>query len=139
VPHPVLLVIGGALLATLPGLPRVDLDPAVLFLVFVPPLLYRASLTTSLREFRAAFWPIVRLGVLLVLVTIIAVAYHRAGVRLSKTASVETIRSAIERVVREPEFRGAAQQLGQHIREEADAEAAITELEHLAQQRHLMQ
>ncbi len=75
VPHPVLLVIGGALLATLPGLPQVDPDPEMLFLIFVPPLLYRASVTTSLREFRAAFWPIVRLGVLLVLVTIIVVAY----------------------------------------------------------------
>jgi len=75
VPHPVLLVIGGALLAALPGLPSVDLDPEILFLVFVPPLLYRASFTTSLREFQAAFWPIVRLGVLLVLVTIVAVAY----------------------------------------------------------------
>jgi NhaP-type Na+/H+ or K+/H+ antiporter len=75
VPHPVLLVIGGALLATLPGLPRVEIDPEVLFLVFVPPLLYRASFTTSLREFRAAFWPIMRLGVFLVLVTIAAVAY----------------------------------------------------------------
>ena len=31
--------------------------------------------STSLREFRAVFWPIVRLGVFLVLVTIVAVAY----------------------------------------------------------------
>jgi Na+/H+ antiporter len=74
VPHPVLLVLGGALLATLPGLPRVELDPEILFLIFVPPLLYGTSLTTSLREFRAAFWPIARLGILLVLVTIAAVA-----------------------------------------------------------------
>jgi MGT family glycosyltransferase len=59
------------------------------------------------------------------------VAYHHAGLHLPMTASVETIRSAIERVVRESEFRGAAQQLGQHIREEANAEAAIAELEQL--------
>src|SRR5262245_18679927 len=74
VPHPVLLVLGGALLAMLPGLPRVDFDPEILFLLFVPPLLYCTSLTTSLREFRAVFWPIARLGILLVLVTIVAVA-----------------------------------------------------------------
>jgi monovalent cation/hydrogen antiporter len=70
----VLLVCGGALLALLPGLPQVDLAPEALFLIFVPPLLYRTSLTTSLREFRAVLWPIVRLGVVLVLVTIAAVA-----------------------------------------------------------------
>jgi hypothetical protein len=38
--------------------------------------------------------------------------------------------------VREPQFRAAAQQLGQHIREEAEADAAIAELEQLAQRPH---
>ena len=73
-PHPVLLVFGGAALALAPGLPRVRLDPEVVFLVFVPPLLYWTAFTTSLREFKLEFWSIVRLGVLLVLVTIGAVA-----------------------------------------------------------------
>jgi CPA1 family monovalent cation:H+ antiporter len=73
-PHPVLLVIGGAVLALLPGLPPVALDPEVAFLIFVPPLLYSAAINTSLRDFRAGFWPIIRLAVLLVLVTIAAVA-----------------------------------------------------------------
>lgn len=74
VPHPVLLVIAGAVLALIPRLPRVSIDPEVLFLVFVPPLLYIAAFRTSLRELTAARWPILRLGVLLVLVTIAAVA-----------------------------------------------------------------
>src|SRR5919201_7168115 len=73
-PHPVLLVLGGAALALTPGLPRVSIDPEVVFLGFVPPLLYWTALTTSLREFKREFWPIVRLGVFLVLVTIVGVA-----------------------------------------------------------------
>src|SRR4029450_10153492 len=74
VPHPVLLVLAGLALAFVPGLPRVELDPDALFLVFVPPLLYWAALTSSVRDFRAQFWPILRFGTLLVLLTIVAVA-----------------------------------------------------------------
>ena len=74
VPHPVLLVLGGLVLALVPGLPRVELDPDVMFLVFVPPLLYWGSITASLRDFRRDFWPIINLGVVLVLISIAAVA-----------------------------------------------------------------
>jgi len=74
VPHPTLLVLGGALVALAPGLPRPALDPDVIFLLFVPPLLYRASSTAPLREFRRQFWPIFQLSVPLVLGTMVAVA-----------------------------------------------------------------
>ncbi len=74
VPHPVLLVLAGLALVFVPGLPRVELDPDALFLLFVPPLLYWAALTTSLRDFRLHFWPIARFGTLVVLLTIVAVA-----------------------------------------------------------------
>ena len=74
VPHPVLLVLAGLALVFVPGLPQVELDPDTLFLVFVPPLLYWAALTSSLRDFRAQFWPIARYGTLVVLLTIAAVA-----------------------------------------------------------------
>ncbi|HET9984454.1 MAG TPA: Na+/H+ antiporter [Longimicrobiales bacterium] len=74
-PHPILLVLGGAILALVPGLPRIAINPEVVFLLFVPPLLYwTTAFTTSLREFRREIWPIARLGVGLVLVTIVAVA-----------------------------------------------------------------
>jgi monovalent cation/hydrogen antiporter len=74
VPHPVLLVLAGLALVFLPGLPRVEFEPDTLFIVFVPPLLYWAALTSSLRDFRVQFWPIVRYGTLVVLLTIAAVA-----------------------------------------------------------------
>src|SRR4051812_3952459 len=69
VPHPSLLVLGGAALALVPSLPRPGLDPGVIFLLFVPPLLYRASVRAPLREFRRQCWPIFQLSVPLVLVT----------------------------------------------------------------------
>lgn len=74
VPHPVLLVTGGLLLAFAPGLPPVRLDPDVVFLVFVPPLLYWAALNSSYRDFRRNLRSISLLAVGLVLATVCAVA-----------------------------------------------------------------
>ena len=75
VPHPVLLVLGGLVLATIPGLPRIGFEPETLFLLFVPPLLYITAFTTSLRDFRAQLGAIARYGTVLVLLTIVAVAW----------------------------------------------------------------
>jgi monovalent cation/hydrogen antiporter len=74
IPQPALLVLGGAALALVPGLPRPALDPEVIFLVFVPPLLYFASTRAPLRELAQQFWPIFHLSVPLVLITMVAVA-----------------------------------------------------------------
>jgi Na+/H+ antiporter len=73
-PHPVLLVLGGLALATIPGLPRIEFEPETLFLLFVPPLLYLTAFTTSLRDFRAQLGPIARYGTVVVLLTMAAVA-----------------------------------------------------------------
>ncbi len=75
VPHPVLLVLGGLALATIPGLPRIGFEPETLFLLFVPPLLYLTAFFTSLRDFRAKLGAIARYGTVLVLLTIAAVAW----------------------------------------------------------------
>ena len=74
VPYPSLLVIGGLALAFIPGLPRIDSDPELLFLIFVPPLLYWAALTTSVRELKDVIGPVARLSTVLVLLTMTAVA-----------------------------------------------------------------
>ena len=74
VPHAVLLVLGGLALAVTPGLPRATLDPDVVFLIFLPPLLYSAAIRTSWRDFQMSLRPILLLGVGLVAVTILAVA-----------------------------------------------------------------
>src|SRR5580700_4852919 len=55
VPYPILLVIAGLLLSFLPEMPRIGLDPNLVFLVFLPPLLYSAAWTLSWREFQRNF------------------------------------------------------------------------------------
>jgi monovalent cation/hydrogen antiporter len=74
IPHPVLLVLGGVALALTPGLPHARLDPDIVFLIFVPPLLYRTAITTSWRDFRGNLRTILLLAVGLVIATIGAVA-----------------------------------------------------------------
>src|SRR5207249_1583762 len=75
VPTPALFVAGGLLVALLPGLPAVQFDPQLVFLVFIPPLLYRASLLASYRDMRANLRPILLLGVGHVLFVTIVVAW----------------------------------------------------------------
>src|SRR6266436_5819834 len=75
VPYPILLVIAGLLLGLVPGVPRVTLDPELVFLFFLPPLLYPAALFTSWRDFRANLRPISLLAVGLVLFTTVMVGF----------------------------------------------------------------
>lgn len=74
IPYPILLVIGGLILGMIPGLPTVTLSPDIVFLVFLPPILWAAAYFTSLREFRENIRPISLLAVGLVLATSAAVA-----------------------------------------------------------------
>jgi len=74
VPYPILLVIGGSALGFVPGLPQVELDPELVFLLFLPPLLYVSALFTSWRDFRTNIRAISLLAVGLVLMTTIVVA-----------------------------------------------------------------
>ena len=73
-PYPILLVIGGSLVGFAPGVPDVQLDPDVVLLIFLPPLLFNAAYTSSVRELRAAMRPIVLTSIGLVLVTTCSVA-----------------------------------------------------------------
>lgn len=74
IPYPVVLVIGGAVLAAIPGVPTITVRPDVVFLVFLPPLLYWGAVSTSSAELRHSIGPILVLAVGLVLATVLAVA-----------------------------------------------------------------
>jgi monovalent cation/hydrogen antiporter len=74
VPYPVTLVAGGAVIGFLPGVPSVELDPDVVLLIFLPPLLYGAAFFTSVRDLRRNARPIALLSIPLVGVTMVAVA-----------------------------------------------------------------
>ena len=75
IPYPILFVIGGLGLGVIPGLPQLKLDPELVFVFFLPPLLFPAAMFTSWRDFRANLRPISLLAIGLVLFTTVAVAY----------------------------------------------------------------
>ena len=78
IPYPILLVLAGIAIGLVPGLPNVTLDPDLVFLVFLPPVLYAAAWTTSWPDFKQAIRPISLLAIGCVLFTtvIVAIAAH---------------------------------------------------------------
>ncbi|HYC24225.1 MAG TPA: Na+/H+ antiporter [Candidatus Bathyarchaeia archaeon] len=74
-PYPMLLVLGGLALAFVPGRPTALIDPELVLLIFLPPLLFAAAWFTSWRDFAANERPIALLAVGLVVATTSAVAW----------------------------------------------------------------
>jgi CPA1 family monovalent cation:H+ antiporter len=74
--YPVVLVLGGLALCFIPGLlpPHLEIHPGLVFLVFLPPLLYRQVVTAPTGEMRANLGAISSLAIGLVLATAVAVA-----------------------------------------------------------------
>jgi len=73
-PSPIVLVACGVLVALVPGLPSVDLDPDLIFLLFLPPLVYGAGFNSAARDLRAQARAIGVLAIGLVAATTVAVA-----------------------------------------------------------------
>jgi monovalent cation/hydrogen antiporter len=74
-PLPILLVAAGLIIGFVPQLPNLQLDPEVIFIILLPPLLYDAASKTSWHEFRASIRPISALAITLVFFTTVAVAF----------------------------------------------------------------
>jgi CPA1 family monovalent cation:H+ antiporter len=74
VPYPILLVLGGLGLGFVPGIPDVRLQPDLVLVVFLPPLIYSGAFFANLRELRADMRTITLLSTLLVIATAAAVA-----------------------------------------------------------------
>lgn len=73
-PYPIVLVIGGLLLSFIPGIPKITLNPDLVFLVVLPPLLYGAAWITSWREFSYNLVSILFLAFGLVTFTVLGVS-----------------------------------------------------------------
>lgn len=73
VPYPIVLVIGGLLLSFIPEIPRINLNPDLVFFVILPPLLYGAAWLTSWREFSYNLVSICSLAFGLVIFTVLGV------------------------------------------------------------------
>jgi CPA1 family monovalent cation:H+ antiporter len=69
IPLPFVLVVAGIGLGLAPGIPRVELNPDIVLVLVLPPLLYAAALSTAFADFRDNLRPIGLLSVGLVLVT----------------------------------------------------------------------
>ena len=74
IPYPTLLAIAGAVLAFIPGAPRLELPPDLILALFVAPVLLDAAFDASLRDLKRSWVPITSLIMVAVGVTTIAVA-----------------------------------------------------------------
>jgi monovalent cation/hydrogen antiporter len=82
IPYPIVLVIGGLILGVLPGIPNIALDPQLVLVIFLPPLLYSGAVFSELEALRANLRPILMLSIGLVLATmgaVAVVAHHVIG------------------------------------------------------------
>ena len=73
--YPIFLVIAGLTISFIPGIPQLHLDPELIFLIFLPPLLYEAAWYTSWNDFWKWKRSIALMAFGLVFFTSLVVAY----------------------------------------------------------------
>lgn len=74
IPYPIALVLGGLVLALIPGLPATHIDKDVIFTVVLPPVIWAAAYESDLRQLRRSAVSIAWLAVGLVVITTVVVA-----------------------------------------------------------------
>jgi CPA1 family monovalent cation:H+ antiporter len=72
--YPVLLVVAGLFISFIPGLPQVQVDPNMIFFIFLPPLLFEATWNISYKEMKKWWRIISSFAFLVVLFSALAVA-----------------------------------------------------------------
>ncbi len=78
--YPIFLVIGGLAISFIPGVPSISVHPDIVFLIFLPPLLFEAAWYTSWNDFWKWKRSIFLLGFGLVLITSLAIAYFSVNI-----------------------------------------------------------
>jgi len=73
-PVPVLLLLAGIIIGFSPSIPVIELDPEIIMLIFLPPLLFDAAFNISFKDFRTHFNTISTLAIGLVFLTTIGIA-----------------------------------------------------------------
>ena len=74
VAYPILLVIAGLGISFIPGLPAIRINPEMIFFIFLPPLLFEASWSISLKELKKWYRIIGSFAFLVVFFTAVSVA-----------------------------------------------------------------
>ncbi len=83
VPYPIAFVVGGILLAFVPNMPEPHIDPQLIFLLVLPPLLHAGGWSTDLYEFKRNVRPISLLAIgLVVFSTVVTAAIAHALIGL---------------------------------------------------------
>jgi Na+/H+ antiporter len=78
--YPILLVVAGLILGFVPGLKGIQIEPELIFLIFLPPLLYEAAWGTSWKEFWKWRRVITSFAFLIVIVTSCVIAVVSSSV-----------------------------------------------------------
>ncbi|MDX6189734.1 Na+/H+ antiporter [Flavobacterium sp. Fl-318] len=73
-PYPILLVIVGIIIGFFPSMGEIEINPEIIFLIFLPPLLYDASFNISPNDFKTNINTIGTLAITLVFVTTLGIA-----------------------------------------------------------------
>ena len=78
IPYPIVLVLGAIPLGYLPGVPDVELEPDLVLVIFLPPLLYVAAFFADLRALRADArgLSLTSIGLVLITTCVVAVVGH---------------------------------------------------------------
>jgi Na+/H+ antiporter len=74
IPYPVLLMVTGIAVGFIPGFHFIPIDPEVVFLLFLPPILYEAAFNIPFKEFKSNFRTISMMSITLVFTTMAAIA-----------------------------------------------------------------
>ena len=74
IPYPVLLIAAGIAVGFIPEMPNFEINPEIIFLIFLPPLLYDAAFNISFKTFKTQFNTISALAVGLVFLTTTCIA-----------------------------------------------------------------
>ena len=78
-PYPILLIVAGIAIGFAPSVPKIEINPEIIFLIFLPPLLYDAAFNIPFKDFKTHINTIGTLAISLVFLTtvgIAAVAYY---------------------------------------------------------------
>lgn len=73
-PYPILLIIAGIGIGFIPEIPKIEINPEIIFLIFLPPLLYDAAFNISFAQFKTNINTISTLAISLVFLTVTGIA-----------------------------------------------------------------
>ena len=112
IPYPIVLVLGGLCLSLTPHAPRITLNPDVVFLIILPPLIFFAAFHTSWREFRRNLLSIFTLAFGLVGFTVFGVALATRALLPNFGWSIGLVLGAVVATTDPISATGTARRLG---------------------------